>query len=180
MKENEHGTLININADIVLQEGNYSSHFQIKHLLNKLQRSISVLQFLARLFEKLIYNKLYDYLDVNKLLFSGQSGFRTLHSTVIYLLFGTNDWYITIEKGKYTANIFADLKKAFDTVNNSLLIEKLSKYGIPGLELQWFKSYLSNRYQVIKVNVVESKSGKNHIGCSTRILLRTTILSYLY
>ena len=53
---------------------------------------IPVLSYLARLFEKVIYNQLYDYLDVNKLLFSGQSGLRTLHSKVTCLLSDTNDW----------------------------------------------------------------------------------------
>ena len=127
-------------------------------------RPISVLPFLARLFEKLIYNQLYDYLDKNKLLYSGQSGYRALHSTVTCLLSGTNDWHINIERGKFTGNIFIDLKKAFDTVDHAILIQKLSKYGIQGLELQWFKSYLSSRQQFTKVNGVESDIGSINCG----------------
>ena len=119
-----------------------------------------MLPFLSRLFEKLIYNQLYDYLDKNKLLYSGQSGFRALHPTVTCLLSGTNDWHINIERGKFTRNIFIALKKAFDTVDHAILIQKLSKYGIQGLELQWFKSYLSTRQQFTKVNGVESDIGR--------------------
>ena len=122
-------------------------------------RPISVLPFLARLFEKLVYNQLYYYLDKYKLLFSGQSGFRALHSTVTCLLSGTNDWHINIERGKFTANIFIDLKKAVDAVDHAILIKKLFKYGIQGLELQLFESYLSNRHQFTKVNGTESKIG---------------------
>ena len=72
----------------------------------------------------MIYNQLYDYLDRNKLLFSKQSGFRSLHSVVTCLLKCTNDWYLDMDKGQYTAMIFVDLKKAFDTVNNEILPKK--------------------------------------------------------
>ena len=78
--------------------------------------------FVSRVFEKLIYNQLYDYLDRNKLLFSKQSGFRSLHSVVTCLLKCTNDWYLDMDKGQYTAMIFVDLKKAFDTVNHEILL----------------------------------------------------------
>ena len=91
-------------------------------------RPISVLPVLARVFEKLIHNQLYDYLDANKHLFSNQSGFRALHSVVTCLLNNTDDWYVNMDDGKYTANIFIDLKKAFDTVDHDILLAKLRKY----------------------------------------------------
>ena len=91
-------------------------------------------------------------------------GVRALHSIVTCLLSGTNDWHINIERGKFTGNIFIDLKKAFDTVDHAILIQKLSKYGIQGLELQWFKSYLSSRQQFTKVNGVESDIGSINCG----------------
>ena len=73
-------------------------------------------------------------------------------------------WHINIKLGKFTGNIFIDLKKAFDTVDHAILIQKLSKYGIQGLELQWFKSYLSSRQQFTKVNGVESDIGSINSG----------------
>ena len=46
----------------------------------------------------------------------------------------TNDWYPNIEKGEYTALIFIDLKKTFDTVDHNILLQELEKYGVNGLE----------------------------------------------
>ena len=59
--------------------------------------------------------------------------------------------------------IFIDLKKAFDTVNHDILLKKLEKYGISGLELDWFTSYLQERKQFCKVN--STSSSINAISC---------------
>ena len=114
-------------------------------------RPISVLPVLARVFEKFIHNQLYDYLDRNKHLFSNQSGFRALHSVVTCLLNNTDDWYVNMDDGRYTASIFIDLKKAFDTVDHDILLAKLRKYGVENLEHSWFTSYLSNRSNFAKL-----------------------------
>ena len=79
---------------------------------------ISVLPAASRLFEKLVYDQLYRYLDENKLKCLQQSGFRSLHSIVTCLLKCMDDWSINIDKGKFTAMILIDLKKAFDTVDH--------------------------------------------------------------
>ena len=57
-----------------------------------------------------------------------------------------------IDRGKFTAMIFIDLKKAFDTVDYQILLNKMRNYGIDGLEYQWFSSNLDNRRQFCKVN----------------------------
>ena len=56
----------------------------------------------------------------------------------------TNDWYLNIDKGKYTGLIFNGLKKAFDTFDYEILLKKLKMYGVTGLEHDWFTSYLDN------------------------------------
>ena len=126
-------------------------------------RPISVLPFITRLFEKLIFNQFYDYLDANKSLYEHQSGFRLLHSVTTALMASTNDWYLNIDKGKYTGLIFIDLKKAFDTVDHEILLEKIKMYGVTGMEHDWFTSYLDNRKQFCRIN--GSSSDMKGITC---------------
>ena len=69
-----------------------------------------------------------------------------------------------MDEGKYTANIFIDLKIAFDTVDHDILLAKLRKYGSDNLELTWFASYLTSRKQFCKVNGICSKTKDIHCG----------------
>ena len=113
-------------------------------------RPISVLSVIARLFEKLIHEQLFPYF--NDYLYKNQSGFRPKYSTQTALLNTSNQWLLNIDKGDYNIAVFLDLRKAFDTVDHSLLILKLEYYGVLGTELRWFKSYLSGRQQYCSVN----------------------------
>ena len=63
-----------------------------------------------------------------------------------------SDWKQEIEQNKIVIAVFIDLKRAFETVNHTILIDKLNKYGIKSTELSWFKSFLTNRTQCTKVN----------------------------
>ncbi|XP_072022954.1 sodium-coupled monocarboxylate transporter 1-like, partial [Amphiura filiformis] len=81
------------------------------------------------------------------LLSEDQSGFRANHSTTTTLL-NVEDFILkNMDSGFATGVIFIDLKKAFDTVNHEILLKKLAKYGVQGIELLWFKSYLYERSQ---------------------------------
>ena len=135
-------------------------------------RPISVLPAVSRLFEKLIYDKLYEYLDSKKPLIKDQYGFLNLHLVVSCLLNCTNDWSVNIDRGKFTTMIFADLKKAFDAVDHQVLLNKMRNYGIDGLEHQWFSSYLHNRKQFCKVNGVSSDLAEINIGVPQGSCLR--------
>ena len=63
-------------------------------------RPISVLPFLSRVFERLVFKQLYEYLDTNKLIHYKQSGFRSLHFAVTCLLKCTDDWYVNMDRGR--------------------------------------------------------------------------------
>ena len=104
-------------------------------------RPISILPVMSRLFEKLIADQLYQYMNENDMFSSNQSGFRRLHSTLTCLLKNTDDWYSGLDLGKLVGLVFIDLKKAFDTFNHDILCHKLSFYGIQQRELLWFQSY---------------------------------------
>ena len=80
-----------------------------------------------------------------------------MHSVLLCLLKCTNDWYLNLEGGKYTAVTLMDLKKAFDTVNHEILLQKLKLYSIHNKEINWFCSHLTNRKQCGKVNGKVSK-----------------------
>ena len=123
-----------------------------------------MLPVVARLFDNLVFNQLYQYLDENGFLSPDQSGFRALHSTVTPLLKCTDDWYSWLDTGQMTGLIFIDLKKAFDTVDHEILCQKLYRYGVQDRELAWFKSYLSNRKQFARANGVDSKIEEIDIG----------------
>ena len=69
-----------------------------------------------------------------------------------------------MDDGRYTAKIFIDLKKAFDTVDHDILLAKLRKYGVENLELAWFTSYLTKRRQFCKVNGICYKTKDIHCG----------------
>ena len=115
-------------------------------------RPISVISAVAKVFEKLVYRQLSEFLDNYQLLSTNQSGFRTHHSTETTLLCSSNQYLVNMDRGLINGVLFLDLKKAFDTVDHKILIAKLKTYGVQGHALQWFISYLSGRKQVCKIN----------------------------
>ena len=102
--------------------------------------------------EKLVYNQLYEYFTENDMLKTSQHGFRPDHSTVTAMLEIVNKWFHNIDIGQLNGVVFLDLKKAFDTVDHEILLHKLYLYGIKGIALNWFRSYISNRSQCCQVN----------------------------
>ena len=85
------------------------------------------------------------------MLTSCQSGFRSLHSTVTAMLEATNSWSVNIDNGLVNGVVFIDLKKAFDTIDHQIILQKLGNYGIDHSSLKWFKSYLTCRTQNVKL-----------------------------
>ena len=111
-------------------------------------RPISLLSIFDKIIEKLMHARLYEFLELHKVLFLNQFGFRKRHSTAHSLIEITEVIKESIDKGKYGCGIFIDLKKAFDTVNHQILLTKLEHYGIRGSILKWFESYLTKASSV--------------------------------
>ena len=96
-------------------------------------RPISLLSVFNKILEKLMYNRLLNFLEKHQVLFSGQFGFRANHSTSHAILLITDKIQKAIENKLYSCGIFLDLCKAFDTVNHNILLKKLENYGIRGV-----------------------------------------------
>ena len=119
--------------------------------------TISLLSVFNKLLEKLMYNRLASFLEKNEILFYGQFGFRSNHSTNHAILLITDKIQKAIERKLYSCGIFLDLSKAFDTVTHDILLKKLENCGIRGIAKQWFCSYLSNRKQFVSLGSIKSE-----------------------
>lgn len=115
-------------------------------------RPISVLTTLSKLLEKLVYRRLIDFFTFNNVLSNSQFGFRKKHSCEMPLILATDFIHHSLDDDYHVLGIYLDLKKAFDVVSHPTLIQKLSFYGVRGVCLNWFSSYLSDRQQRVKLN----------------------------
>ena len=115
-------------------------------------RPISILSFFSKIFEKLMYNILNNFLYKNDVIYKYQFGFRKKHSTQHAIITLVDRITSSLDSGDLVIGVFLDLKKAFDT-----LIKKLFSYGIRGNTLKWFQSYLTDRSQFVSYDGIESK-----------------------
>ena len=126
-------------------------------------RPISLLTIFSKIFEKLMYARLLDFLNKYHILYKYQFGFRKAHSTYMALILLLDNLNTALDKGEYAVGIFLDFQKAFDTVDHHILLKKLEHYGIRGVPLTWFTSYLSNREQYVMYD--GALSSKKVISC---------------
>ena len=110
-------------------------------------RTISLLCISGKIFEKIIFDQLYSFLDGNQLLNANQSGFRPGDSTSNQLLSIIHEIYASFEQFDETRATFLDLSKAFDKTWHEGLLYKLNELGISGGLLDLLKDYLSDRMQ---------------------------------
>ena len=102
-----------------------------------------------------------DHLNRNNIICPNQFGFRTGHSTYMPLLILQNRILKGFEENKISCALYLDLKKAFDTVDHTILLNKLQLYGIKDTFLSIIRSYLNNRYQCVEF--LDTKSGLQNI-----------------
>ena len=119
-------------------------------------RPVSLLPSISKVFEKIDFNQLYEHFQENELFYPSQYGFREGHSAEMAALELINRILQDIDTKHISLAIFMDLSKAIDTFDHTILLNKLSYYGIGGNELNWFSSYLSDCQQYVEINGVSS------------------------
>ena len=85
-------------------------------------RPVSLLCVLSKVFEKVMYDRLLEFLEIHKLLFAGQFGFRKQHSSYMALMIFIDKLISSLDKGEMVIGIFLDFSKAFDTVDHEILL----------------------------------------------------------
>ena len=121
-------------------------------------RPISLLSNIDKIYQKLMHKRLINFLDRYNCLYSQQFGFRSNHSTSSALINCTEKIRKALDSGNHVCSVFIDLQKAFDTVDHDILFSKLYFYGVRGVALNWFKSFLTQRSQTVSVSGIKSSS----------------------
>ena len=127
-------------------------------------RPISIIPTVSKLLERAVHHQLYQYLLEHNILSPFQCGFRKCHSTEFAALSLADTIRRNMDQGMLTGAVFRDFRKAFDTVNHDLLLQKLSYMGVLDKELAWFKDYLHDRTQVLDFQGVSSDPEPISIG----------------
>ena len=107
---------------------------------------------IEKIYEKVVYSRVINFLNQNNQIYSKQFGFRKAHSTIDTLINITERIREKLDNREFACGVFIDLQKAFDTVDHEILLSKLDHYGIRGIEHAWFKSYLSDRSQFVSLS----------------------------
>jgi hypothetical protein len=157
--------------NLSLSEGVFPSAFKTAHVTPLLKkpslckddmknyRPVSNLSFISKLVEKVVASRIRSHIDSTGMSNCFQSAYKKLHSTETALLKIHNDVLTAMDKGKVTVLTLLDMSAAFDTIDHSILLQRLEKcYGFSGTAICWLKSYLTNRCQRIKLDSCLSPS----------------------
>ena len=104
------------------------------------------------------------FLTKNEILHENQFGFRAKLSTCAALLQLVNKITGSIDRKETTIGVFIDLAKAFDTVDHKILLQKLERYSIRRVSLNYFRNYLSSRQQFVTINGISLSRTYNKCG----------------
>ena len=127
-------------------------------------RPISVLNVLAKILEKIVNTQLCNHLATNNMLSENQYGFRSNMGTQDAILKLSEHITRYVDANKKCFTVFLDLAKAFDTISHVILLKKLGNYGITGIALNWFRSYIGSRKQRTRIGDAFSNDLYNNYG----------------
>ena len=106
----------------------------------------------------MIHCRLYSFLTRYNILYDSQYDFRNKHSTINAITEFTSDIMSSFDMKHTSLAVYLDLSKAFDTIDHSIMLKKMEHYGIRGITLEWFKSYLNQRVQYVIYKTTNFKS----------------------
>ena len=115
-------------------------------------RPISLLSAFSKIYEKIMHARTFDFLTKQKVLYQHQYGFRKSHCCEHAILMAQNSILDSLNNKHIAMLLLIDFSKAFDMVDHKILLQKLEHYGIRGVALKWFKSYLTERNQHVKIS----------------------------
>ena len=122
-------------------------------------RPVSNLSFISKLIEKVAASQIGSFLKSTNKSNNFQSAYKQLHSTKTALPKIHNDILTAMDSGKVTALTLLDLSAAFDTIDHSILLQRLEMwYSFGGVVISWLPSYLSDRFQSVKLDHCLSKN----------------------
>ena len=140
-------------------------------------RLISLLFNLDKITQKLMYNRIIQFLEDNKIIYYKQFGFCKNFCTAHAIITLIENVQSALDNKKFAYGIFIDLKKAFDTVDHNILLSKLNYYGMRGIANDWFKSYLINRSQFVSINGFNSDNQNIEYGVPQGSVLGSLLFS---
>ena len=123
---------------------------------------------ISKKIEKIVSKYIIEFMDENELFYKNQFGFRKQHSTSHAIITLVEKVSKALDKGKI---VVGDLKKAFDTVNHTILLRKLELHGIRGNVHDWLSSYLNNRSQFVHYNDYNSEKKQITHGVPQGLIL---------
>ena len=127
-------------------------------------RPISLISNIAKIFEKIVYKRIYEFVQENNIIDQNQHGFVKNKGTKDALRYLTNIIYNKLDKSEPLIITFLDLAKAFDTVNHKILLDKLYNYGVRGKAHDLLKNYLTDRQQTVRLQNFMSDTREITVG----------------
>jgi hypothetical protein len=121
-------------------------------------RPISLLTGFSKVFENLLYSRIMQHVQCHNILVSNQYGFRNGLSTDNAIFKLTESVFKAWNQNNCIAGVFCDLCRAFYCVAHDLLIRKLEFYGVRGVYLEWFISYLYDKKQRVEFKNLNSNN----------------------
>ena len=174
--------------DLPLSRGNIPNDFktaEVRPIYKKGDKSqagnyrpVSLTSVICKVMETFIKNSLNEHLVNNNILSNHQFGFVSGRSTITQLIVTLNEWLYSLDNDSPIDAAYMDFRKAFDSVPHKRLLNKLKGYNVSGPILSWISSFLSERYQYVKINNSCSNKLKVTSGVPQGSVLGPTLFIY--